>query len=236
MNPLKPLICAVIGGITLSATVIAAAAPLAGMNQSAEPAVDGVKITKMPVDVQHRTFDARRPPPEMPRLKPPEAALCAAEFLSSASVSGQAVQTDAMRAKLTINRVEVTVHLNITVWLPPNPPRRIVEHEEGHRQIAEYFYDNADVIAKRLAEPYIGKVIEISGSDVRNALAAVLNETGEEITEAYKSQIPVERAEVRYDAITDHGRNDIPVPVAVAQAIRETALASSQPTSPAARK
>jgi hypothetical protein len=172
----------------------------------------------------------------MPTLKPPEAALCVANFLSSASVSGQAASTDATRAKLTINRIDVTLQLNITIWLPPNPPRKIVEHEEGHRQIAEYFYESADLIAKRLAQPYIGKVIELSGPDVRKALTAALNKTGEEITEAYKKQMPVERAEVRYDAITDHGRNDVPVATAVAQAIRETAVTSPQPTAPSTRK
>lgn len=213
------------GGISLAAgLLIIIAAPFVHMDESAGAAAEAVNITKMPVVVQYRTFDPRRPPPEMPSLKPPESALCAAEFLSSASVSGQAVQAGATHAKLTINRVEMTLQLKITIWLPPNPPQTIVEHEEGHRQIAEYFYAHADAIAKRLAQPYIGKVIEISGRDVRKALTAALNKTGENLTDAYNKHMPVERAEARFDAITDHSRNDIPVPAAVAQVIRETAM------------
>ena len=232
MNPLKLLMPTMIVGIALLALLIGEEAAWARTAESAET----VNITKTPVNVKYHTFDPRRPPSEMPRLKPPEAALCVANFLSSASVSGQAASTDATRAKLTINRIDVTLQLNITIWLPPNPPRKIVEHEEGHRQIAEYFYNSADLIAKRLAQSYIGKVIELSGRDVRKALTLALNKIGEDITEAYKKQMPVERAEVRYDAITDHGRNDVPVATAVAQSIRETAVASPQPTAPSTRK
>ena len=221
----------VIGGIALSATFIGAEVTRALIDESA----GAVKITKMPVTVKYRTFDPHRPPPEMPRLKPPESALCVAEFLASASVSGQAVQTDATRAKLTINRVDVTLQLNITIWLPPNPPQMVVKHEEGHRQIAEYFYEKADAIVKRVAQPYIGKLIDISGPDVRKMLTLALNRIGEDITEAYKNQMPVEQAEVRYDTITDHSRNNIPVPEAVAQAIHET-LASFDPTRLPAKK
>jgi hypothetical protein len=228
MNPLKPLMRTVIIGLPPLAILIGAALSWGRIAEGA----DTVQITKLPVEVKYRTFDPRRPPSDMPKLQPREAALCAAEFLSSASVSGQAAQTDPMHAKLTINRVEMTLQLNITIWLPPNPPRIIVEHEEGHRQIAEYFYDSADLIAKGLAQPYIGKVIELSGPDVRKALTVALNKTGEAITEAYKKQMPVDLAEVRYDAITDHGRNDVPVATAVAQAIGEAALPLSRPMAP----
>jgi len=233
MNLLKHVIWAMIGVITLSPTFVASTAPVAG-SETAARGVDGVKITMLPVDVKYRTFDPRRPPPEMPQLKPSESALCAAEFLSSASVSGQAVQAGGASARLTVGRVEMTLQLHITIWLPPNPPSKLVEHEEGHRQIAQYFYESGDAIAKRVARPYIGKVIQLNGRDVREALTLALNKTGEEIMKAYKNQIPVERAEMRFDAITDHGRKAIPVPNAVAQAIRETVSASSPTTAPAA--
>jgi hypothetical protein len=186
--------------------------------------------------VQHRTFDSRRPPREMPQLKPPEAAVCASDFLSDAGVGGHAVQTDATHAKLIIDRVEVTLQLNITIWLPQNPARTVVEHEEGHRQIAEYFYKNADAIAKRLAQPYRGKTIEISGRDLRKAASVALNKAGTEITEAYNKEMPVELTESRYDAITNHSLKDIPVPDAVAQAIRETVLTINQPMATPGKK
>jgi len=227
----------VMGGIAMSMLLIAVAGPVAHVDLlTAAGAPTTVKVTKKPADVQHRTFDPRRPPREMPELKPPENAVCASDFLSNANVGAQGVQIDATHAKLTVNLIEVTLQLNITIWLPVNPPKTVVEHEEGHRQIAEYFYKNADAIARRVAEPYLGKTLEISGRDLRKAASVAVDKIGGEITDAYNKEMQVELTESRYDAITDHSRKDIPVPDAVAQAIRETAPASFQPTAPAGKK
>ena len=63
-----------------------------------------------------------------------------------------------------------------------------------------------------------------------------MDKIGGEITDAYNKEMQVELTEARYDAITEHSRKDIPVPDAVAQAIRETAPASFQPTAPPGKK
>ncbi|HEY3198040.1 MAG TPA: hypothetical protein VGJ57_08500, partial [Nitrospirales bacterium] len=185
----------VLGGALL--ILVAGRLASAGQPAAVATAAEAVKITKTPVNVQYRTFDPRRPPKEMPQLKPPEAALCAAEFLSTAGLSGHAVQTDATHAKFTVDRAEVTLQLNVTIWLPQNPPRTIVEHEEGHRQIAEYFYENADAIAKRLAEPYLGKAIELSGRDLQESASVALKKAGTEITDTLNKEMPIELTEVR---------------------------------------
>lgn len=181
-----------------------------------------VTIVKMPVNVGTRYFDPKRPPQERPPLRPPEEAVCASDFLSDASLGAQAVQTDATHAKATINLVKVTLQLDITIWLPMNPQPWTVEHEEGHRQISEYYYQNADAIARRIAEPYLGKVFDISGRDLRKALSAALQKVGAEITNEYNRQMPVETTQLRYDDITEHSRKDIPVRDAVARAVKET--------------
>ena len=195
-----------------------------------------VTIVKVPVNVGTRYFDPKRPPRDRPPLRGPEEAVCASDFLSDASVGAQGAMTDATHAKATINLVKVTLELNITIWLPNNPEKWTVEHEEGHRQISEYYYKNADAIARRIAEPYLGKVIDISGRDLRKALSVALQKVGAEITNEYNRQIPVEKTQDRYDTITEHSRKEIPVPDAVAQAIRETAPASAQPTTPPGKK
>jgi hypothetical protein len=186
-----------------------------------------VEIVKMPAQVGTRYFDPKRPPRDRPPLSGPEEAVCAGDFLSDASVGAQAVQTDATHAKATINRIKVTLQLDMTIWLPNNPQKWTVEHEEGHRQISEYYYRNAEVIARRVAEPYIGKTFEISGPDLRRALSAAVGKIAEEITSEYNRQMPVETTQERYDTITEHSRKDIPVPDAVAQALKETYPAQS---------
>ena len=181
-----------------------------------------VEIVKMPAQVGTRYFDPKRPPRDRPPLTGPEEAVCAGDFLSDASVGAQAVQTDATHAKATINRIKVTLQLDMTIWLPNNPQKWTVEHEEGHRQISEYYYRNAEVIAQRIAEPYLGKTIEISGRDLQRALSAAVGKIAEEITNEYNRQMPVETTQDRYDTITEHSRKEIPVPDAVAQALKET--------------
>jgi hypothetical protein len=181
-----------------------------------------VEIVKMPAQVGTRYFDPKRPPRDRPPLTGPEEAVCAGDFLSDASVGAQAMQTDATHAKATINRIKITLQLNITTWLPNNPQKWTVEHEEGHRQISEHYYRNAEMIARRIAEPYIGKTFEISGQDLRRALNAAVGKIAEEITNEYTRQMPVETTQDRFDTITEHSRKEIPVPDAVAQALKET--------------
>lgn len=181
-----------------------------------------VTIMKMLVVAGTQTFDPRWPLRNMPPLRPPEEAVCASDFLSDASVGGQAEQTDSTHGKLTINRIKVTLQLNITIWVTSNPPKTTVDHEDGHRQISEYYYKNAEAIARRIVEPYIGKIIAISGRDLRKAVSAALQQAGADITNEYNRQMPVETTQARFDLIIEHSRKDIPVPDAVAQALKET--------------
>ncbi len=181
-----------------------------------------VEIVKMPVQVVTRYFDPKRPPRDRPPLRGPEEAVCAGDFLSDASVGAQAQMTDATHAKATINRVKVTLQLTMTIWLPNNPQKWTVEHEEGHRQISEYYYRDAEAIARRIAESYLGKTVDISGKDLRRALSATVGKIAEEITNEYNRQMPVETTQDRFDTITEHSRKDIPVTDAVAQALKDT--------------
>ena len=181
-----------------------------------------VEIVKMPAQVGTRYFDPDRPPRDRPPLTGPEEAVCVGDFLSDASVSGQVLQIDATHAKGTINRIKVTLQLNITTWLPNNPQKWTVEHEEGHRQISEYYYRNAEVVARQIAEASLGKTIDLSGADLRKALSAAIDKIAEDITKEYHRQMPVKTTQDRYDTITEHSRKEIPVADAVAQALKET--------------
>jgi len=191
-----------------------------GASVQAEP--PQVEIVKMPAHIDTRYFDPKHPPPDRPPLTGHEEAVCAGDFLSDASVGGQVRQIDATHVKATINRIKVTLQLNITTWLPNHPQQWTVEHEEGHRQISEYYYRNAEAIARRIAEPYLGKTIDLSGADLRNALSAATGKIAEDITSEYKRQMPVKATQDRYDTITEQSRKEIAVPDAVAQALKET--------------
>jgi len=53
-------------------------------------------------------------------------------------------------------------------------------------------------------------------------LSSAIGKIAEDITNEYNRQMPVETTQARYDAITDHSEKDIPVPDAIAQALKET--------------
>ena len=191
--------------------------------EAAEPT-----IIKQPVALTNRTFDAGNPPGDMPPLASGENAACESNFLSNASVAGESEQTDATHAIVTVTRITVTLQLNITIWLPANATQHVIEHEEGHRQISEYYYRDADKLAKRIAAAYMGKQVVVGGTDLRVEMGNKLQQMGTEITDEYNKELNPEPTQLRYDAITDHSRNDLAAKDAVAQALNETPSASAQ--------
>jgi hypothetical protein len=105
----------------------------------------------------------------------------------------------------------------------------VMDHEQGHRQISEYYYQTADKIAAQIAANYMGKQVTINGPDIDAAFHKALQDIGGEITEEYEKQLDPNPAQLLYDSITDHSRNDVVVQDAVDHAVKNAAVESSQP-------
>lgn len=187
-------------------------------NVTAEPTIE-----KQPANFVSRTFDPANPPTDMPPFTPGEAAVCDSIFLARANVGGDAEQTDATHAIVTITQIKVTLQLNITIWAPNDATQHVIEHEQGHREISEYYYQTADKLAAQIAAPYLGMHISISGPDLSVEFRKLLRQTGDEITAEYNKELNPEPAQLRYDAITDHSRNEVDAKDAVSQALDEAA-------------
>ena len=185
-------------------------------------------IDKQPVVFTNLTFDPAAPPADMPPLAMGEHAECDSNFLSKASVDGETRQT-ATHATITITRVKVTLQLNITIWVPAGATQHVIEHEEGHRQISEFYYQTADKIAERIAATYIGNQFEITGTDLDAESKKMLQQLAAAITDEYGKELKPEPTQLLYDAITDHGRNDVAVKDAVAHALKNVSIESAQP-------
>jgi hypothetical protein len=186
-------------------------------------------ISKQPVNSATRTFDPASPPADMPPLAIGEEAECDSNFLSSANVAGQTQKTDATHAFVTVSRIDMTLQLKVTIWAPANAAPHVIEHEQGHRQLAEHYYQTADQLAQRIADDYMGQVVEISGTDLSAESSKVLLQIATEIADKYSKKLNPEPAQLLYDSITDHGRNDVIVKDAVAAAIKNVAAESIQP-------
>lgn len=189
-----------------------------------EPTID-----KQPINFVNRTFDPSNPPSDMPPLAYGEYGECDSHFLSNASVGGETLQIDATHATVTITRVKVTLQLNITIWLPAQSSQHVIEHEDGHRQISEYYYQTADGVAERIAATHMGKQIDISGTNQDAESSKALQQIATEITEEYDKELNPEPTQLLYDSITNHGVNDVVSKDAAASAIRDIVIESPPP-------
>jgi hypothetical protein len=187
-------------------------------------------INKQPVAFANRTFDPATPPTDMPPLATGEIAGCDSDFLSNASVRGESRQTDATHATVTITQIKVTLQLNINIWVPTGVTQHVIEHEGGHRQISEYYYQTADKLAERIAATYMGKQVEITGTDLSVESSKMLQQMATDITDEYNKELNPGPTQLLYDAITDHGRNEVDVKDAVAHALKNITVESTQPT------
>ena len=186
-------------------------------------------IDKQPVVFASRTFDPAAPPPDMPPLAPGENAECDSDFQASASVGGETRQIDATHATVTVTQIKMTLQLNITIWLPAGVTPHVAEHEEGHREISESYYQAADNRAERIAATYMGKQVDISGTDLGAESSKALQQMATEITAEYNKELNPEPAQLLYDTITDHSRNEVIVKDAVAHALKNVSVESTQP-------
>jgi hypothetical protein len=198
---------------------------------SRQEVVEAPKVTiqKQPVAFANHTFDPGAPPADMPPLAAQETAECDSSFRSSASVRGQFRRMDATRATVIVTQVKVTLQLNVNIWVPLGASQQVIDHEQGHRQISEYYYQGADKLAERIAAAYMAKQVEISGTDLDAESSKMLQQIAAEITDEYNKELNPETTQLFYDAITDHGRNGTVAKDAVDHALKNVAI-EAQPT------
>jgi hypothetical protein len=185
-----------------------------------------VTINKQPVNFSRRTFDPTNPPPDIPSLNHGENAACDSDFSSNATVAGQTRQTDATHATLTVAHIKMDLQLNVTIWVPNAVTPHVSEHEEGHRHISEYYYQTADKLAERIATTYVGRQVEIAGTDLQAESNKFLQQTAAAITADYSRELNPAPAQLLYDSITDHSRNEVVVKNAVEHAIKNASVES----------
>ena len=196
-------------------------------SETATPAV-----IKLPVNFAQRSFDPANPPADMPPLTGNENAECETNFLSNATANANTRQTDATHGILTVTQVRMTLRLNITIWVPDAASEHVLEHEEGHRQISEYYYQSADKLAERIATKYIGRQLDVTGTDLDAESKKLLQQLAAEITAEYGKELNPEPTQLLYDNITDHSRNGVDAKDAVSHALKNVLIESPQPANP----
>ncbi len=205
----------------LGVLFIAAVALWQLSSRKPEAAAAAPQIVKQAATVTRHTFDPVAPPVDMPPLVAPETAVCDTDYISDASVSGRSRKLDSTHAEVKVTGVKVTLELKINVWVPEGATQQVIEHEKGHQQISEHYYQDADKVAQRVAVEHIGETVSVSGSDLNAGINTALQKIGAEITEQYNRRLNPNAAQQRYDDITDHSRYDISASDAVARVLKE---------------
>ena len=204
--------------------------PVLSLMQAATPTVT---VIKQPVTVEYRTYPVGQPPSEMPTLDDP-LGVCRAEFGETAQCRAEYPQLLSKNPVATVTAVSITLQLKVTIWVTENSGPGVRAHEDAHREIAEYFYRSADVIARRIGESAIGKKLRMTGSNPQRVLQGNLRLLGDSIVQAIHREV-YERckyAEERFDAITDHGRATISVNEGKTRALAEEKAWFASPARP----
>jgi hypothetical protein len=122
---------------------------------------------------------------------------------------------------LRLDALTVVTRLKIEVWTPRNARRNLIEHEQGHRRICEYYYANAEAAARAAGEPVLGRRFSGRGTTEAEARQAAVARAIAEVEREYMSRTS-ERcaaAQTRFDEITAHSTADVEVEEALAQAV-----------------
>jgi hypothetical protein len=199
------------------------------------PVVARVTVEKGNVVVVRKTFDRRDPPKEMPPLGPHADAVTHFRFGCSANANYEVVsrRRDTSRrrgpsectATARINDMDIKLDLEVTIWVPRGARKKLVDHEEGHRVIGERVYATAEQAARDLARRWAGRTVTGRADNCAEAADTAVRDASHQFCQDYLEATSGWSARVGdvYDAITDHGRRDVAVDDAIAQAFERDA-------------
>jgi len=199
-----------------------------------------VKVTRKPVEVEHKTFDRNDPPKELGLEK--EGAVTVSEFdlqIGLGIAPGEKIpqRNGKCQQSMVIQSVNLTLGLKITVWLPDNATDKLKAHEEGHLLMAEKVYaERADKAARAAGALIDGRRMTAEADncdDVDKAMEQTIGEANKKVYHAYltKTADVSARAGEIYDDVTKHGtRMDIDEKTASAQAFDREADEERQAT------
>jgi hypothetical protein len=199
---------------------------------------DPITIRITPATIAKHTYDPDQPDSRMPAPNPDEAGVTVSEYGCVAEVSGQIISTTQKDSDATVavrvDSIHITLKLNVTEWMSQIAPQKIWFHEDGHRKIAQHFYEHADEVAATIAHGWMGQSLSASGADAKSAAKEAVTEIAQKITAAYMAQVrdQSELVQEAYDRITAHGTNSIDEAVAIKQALAEVAQADTKPSIP----
>jgi hypothetical protein len=203
----------------------AAAALLCALQAQAQPVV----VTREGPVITRREFVRDSPPPNMPKLTPPESGVCDTTFELAASIGYSLEVTRQGSVKIWVEGIDIITRQWINIFTLAGAPPKLRAHEEGHRAISEHYYADAAVVARVAATPLIGRMFMGTGADRAAAEKDAQRKVLAVIEQAYmtRMRVPSVAANARYDELTEHGLNALDERDAIAQAIGGAAVSAA---------
>lgn len=199
----------------------AAAAGLGFVPRAARAQRPAVRVTREEPVITRTDYDPSRPPPDMPPLTPPESGVCKTTFELSAGVTYSAERLTSGSARIYVDGLEIVTKLRIDIFTVQNAPPKLRAHEEGHRAIAEHYFERSATIAEDIGRRLLGTAHDGLGVDDESAQRDAFSKVIVEIERAYMARVrvPSAAANERFDELTRHGLEPIDEREAVARAI-----------------
>ena len=114
-----------------------------------------------------------------------------------------------------------TVNGQTILKLPEGASKKIKAHEDGHRQISEIAYSKAADAAKKIGQKYLGRTYKLKSVDQQETQPLIQQAANEYTGEYFGAiEVPSQKAQEKYDQITDHGRNNVPEKEAIEKAMK----------------
>ena len=179
-----------------------------------------VTVKWNPPKITRHQFDPKRPPATMPKLGPSESGVCHFEFTCDAGMGYFVEQKDPRTVEVEVDSVDMVLDLPIDIWVMNNAPKKLMQHEEGHRQICEDYYRGCDAVARELGRKMIGRKATGTGRNKAEAQGNAQQKLLTELNEAFfrAVRVPCRICEDHYDEITTHGLQPIPEADAIVEA------------------
>jgi len=217
---LRPLLLAAACGLLITL-------PLATEAGAARPEVT---VKREEPKVSRQTFDPRRPPANMPKLTPPESGVCDFDFTIKVGISHSVSNQQGNTVEIMVDEIDLVTTLDVRIWTARGSPPKLLAHEDGHRLICEYYYQNADFIAREVAEPMIGRTFTAQGANRQAAISTAVSTAIKTISDEYmnRTRVRASAAQRRYDRLTAHGTRPIGEAEAIAQIVKEDAEPSRE--------
>jgi len=192
-----------------------------------------IVIDRAPVTSTTRIYDPRIGDARMPATLPDEAGVTVSNFKCVAVLQGSVVhhmqQGNDVIAEVRVESADIKLALDVTEWISQEGGPKIRAHEDGHRLIAEHFFDRADDSARTIARLLIGTSVFGTGLDSDEAAKNALNIASAHLVRDYMIEVRdrSDRVQHAYDDITHHGTNKVDEMVAI-----ERSLATLDATAP----